>query len=246
MLLSALAISGFTASAADNESVVKRMSLNGMINGNVCIDGLSGTYYVDEDFPDNHFLRITGLEVYVSRVHISMGADKTLSISLSLPSWLKMPTGDDLQVSITGPKLSSLTLSKGSDISVQGFYYAPKSLNLMVKGKSHLLFNIPVKTQSVSATVSSGSTLTINATQADVMNMTLSENSEGNIRESLISGLTIDANGGSTANVVNSYVKKANFNASDMSLIGYNLKPKSIATHTTRGGMVRLTEDTSK
>lgn len=246
LLFTALAIVGFPSMAADKEPVVKTMRLNGILNGKISIDGLCGTYNVTEEFPDNRFIRITGLEVYVSRVMISKGADNTLNISLQLPSWLKMPTQNDLQVSITGPKLTSLTLSNGSDIAVQGFYSTPQSLSLNVKGKSHLLFNNPVETSTVTANVSSSSTFTINAVIANEMNMTLSENSKGYIRSFTISSLNIDASGGSTAFVYETIVDKADFKATDMSHIVYNWKPKSLVDKATRGGIIKQSNDIPK
>lgn len=244
LLFTALAIAGFPTMAADKEPVVKTMRLNGILNGKVSIDGLCGTYYVDEEFPDNRFMRISGLEVYVSRVMISKGADNTLNISLQLPSWLKMPTQNDLQVSITGPKLTSLTLTNGSDIDVQGFYSIPPSLSLNVKGKSHLLFNNPINTSAVTAAVSSSSTFTINAIQAVEMNLTLSENSQAYIGgASIINSLNINATGGSTAFTTNIIVDKADFNATDMSQIGYYVKPKSLVRHITRGGIIKQSND---
>lgn len=244
LLFTALAIAGFPSMAADKEPVVKTMRLNGILNGKVSIDGLCGTYYVDEEFPDNRFIRITGLEVYVSRVMISKGSDNTLNISLQLPSWLKMPTQNDLQVSITGPKLTSLTLSNGSDIAVQGFYSTPPSLSLNVRGKSHLLFNNPIKTSTVTAIVASGSTFTINAVAASEMNMTLSENSQGYIGgASEITDLKVNASGGSTAFIYETIVEKADYNATDMSNIGYNVKPKSLVCKATRGGIIKQTND---
>ena len=240
LLAAALAAAGFPVMAADKEPVEKTLRLNGMIKGDVSIDGLCGTYYVDEEFPANRFVRITGLNVYVSCVMISTGPDNMLNISLQLPSWLKMPTKNDLQISITGPKLTSLTLSNGSDIAVQGFYSTPQSLSLNVKGKSHLLFNNPVKTSTVTATVSSGSTFTINAVQAAEMNLNLGENSQGYIGGgSIIHTLNINATGGSTAYISNIIVDKADFNATDMSQIGYYVKPKSFVRHSTRGGIIK-------
>ncbi|MDE5813694.1 MAG: DUF2807 domain-containing protein [Muribaculaceae bacterium] len=244
LLFLALAIVGFPSMAADKEPIVKTMRLNGILNGKVSIDGLCGTYNVDEEFPNNRFIRISGLGVYVSRVMISKGADNTLNISLQLPSWLKMPTENDLQVSITGPKLTYLTLSNGSDIAVQGFYSTPESLSLNVKGKSHLLFNNPINTSTVTATVSSGSTFIINAVQADEMKMTLGENSQGYIGGgTLIKTLNINATGGSTAFTTNIIVDKADFNATDLSQIGYYVKPKSLVSHTNRGGIIKQSQD---
>lgn len=244
LLAAALAIAELPAMAADTKPVDKTIKLNGLIDGKVSIDGLCGTYYVDEEFPDNRFIRITGLEVYVSRVMISKDSDNTLNIYLRLPSWLKMPTQKDLQVSITGPKLVSLTLLNGSDISVQGFYSTPQSLSLNVKGKSHLLFNNPVSTSTVTATVSSGSTLTINAVQSAEMNLTLSENSQGYIGgPSSITNLNINATGGSTAYISKIIVKKADFNATDMSQIGYYIKPNSLTRHSSRGGIIKQSND---
>ncbi|MDE5850851.1 MAG: hypothetical protein K2H38_11970, partial [Muribaculaceae bacterium] len=75
LLLTALAIVGFPSMAADKEPVVKILRPNGLLNGKVSIDGLCGTYNVDEEFPNNRFVRITGLKVYVSRVMISTGPD---------------------------------------------------------------------------------------------------------------------------------------------------------------------------
>ncbi|MDE7345351.1 MAG: DUF2807 domain-containing protein [Muribaculaceae bacterium] len=244
LLFTALAIVGFPSMAADTEPVVKTMKLNGILNGKVSIDRLCGTYNVDEEFPNNRFIRITGLEVYVSRVMISKGADNTLNISLQLPSWLKMPTQNDLQVSITGPKLTSMTLTNGSDIAVQGFYSAPQSLCLNVKGKSHLLFNNPIETSTVTATVSAGSTFIINTVKSAEMNLTLNENSQGYIGgASMINFLNINATGGSTAYTTNIIVYKADFNATDMSQIGYYVKPKSLVRHTTRGGIIKQSND---
>ena len=244
LLFTALAIVGFPSMAADKEPVVKTMRLNGIIDGKVSIDGLCGTYYVDEEFPNNRFIRITGLEVYVSRVKISKGEDNTLNISLQLPSWLKMPSQNDLQVSITGPKLTSLTLTNGSDIAVQGFYSTPASLSVNVKGKSHLLFNNPVKTSTVTATVSSSSTFIINSVQAAEMNLTLSENSQGYVGGgSMIKSLNINAAGGSTAYTTNIIVDEADYNATDMSQIGYYVKPKSLVSHSTRGGIIKQSND---
>lgn len=244
LLFTALAIVVFPSMAADKEPVVKTMRLNGILNGKVSIDGLCGTYNVDEEFPNNRFIKITGLEVYVSRVMISKEADNTLNISLQLPSWLKIPTQNDLQVSITGPKLTSMTLTNGSDIAVQGFYSTPKSLSLNVKRKSHLLFNNPIETSTVTATVSSGSLFTINAVQADEMNLTIGENSQGYIGGgSLIKTLKINATGGSTAYTTNIIVYRADFNATDMSQIGYYAKPKSLVRHTTRGGIIKQSND---
>lgn len=244
LLISVWALSGIPGMAADKEPVVKVMRPHGLFNGKVSIDGLCGTYYVDEEFPDNRFIRISGLEVYVSRVMISKGSDNTLNISLQLPSWLKMPTNNDLQVSITGPKLTSLTLSNGSDIAVQGFYSTPQSLSINVKGKSHLLFNNPIKTSTVTVAVSSSSTFTINAVQSTEMNLTLNENSQGYIGgASIINSLNINAAGGSTAFTTNIIVDKADFNATDMSQIGYNVKPKSLVRHTIRGGIIKQSND---
>ena len=243
-LFTALAIAGIPAIAADKEPVVKILRPNGLFNGKVSIDGLCGTYNVNEEFPNNRFIRISGLDVYVSRVMISKGADNTLNISLKLPSWLKMPSQKDLQVSITGPKLTSLTLTNGSDIAIQGFYSTPQSLSLNVKGKSHLLFNNPIETSTVTATVSAGSTFIINAVQSAEMNLTLNENSQGYIGGgSLIKTLNINATGGSTAYTTNIIVDKADYNATDMSQIGYYVKPKSIVRHTTRGGIIKQSND---
>lgn len=241
LLAAVLAIAELPVMAADTETVNKTIRLNGLINGKVSIDGLCGTYYVNEEFPENRFIRITGLEVYVSHVMISKDSDNTLNISLILPSWLKMPTQDDLQVSITGPKLTSLTLSNRSDISVQGFQSTPQSLNLNVKGKSHLLFNNPINTSTVTATVSSGSIFTINAVQSAEMNLTLSENSQGYIgAASIINSLNINATGGSTAYISdNLIVRKADFKATDMSQIGYYVKPNSLSRHSSRGGIIK-------
>ncbi|MDE6552181.1 MAG: DUF2807 domain-containing protein [Muribaculaceae bacterium] len=244
LLLTALAIVGFPSMAADKEPVVKILRPNGLLNGKVSIDGLCGTYNVDEEFPNNRFIRISGLEVYVSRVMISKGADNTLNISLQLPSWLKMPTQNDLQVSITGPKLTSLTLTNGSDIAVQGFYSTPQSLSLNVKGKSHLLFNNPIETSTVTATVSAGSKFIINTVQSAEMNLTLNENSQGYIGgATMINSLNINATGGSTAYTTNIIVDKADYNATDMSQIGYYVKPKSLVRHTTRGGIIKQSND---
>ena len=244
LLFTALTIVGCPSMAADKEPVVKTMRLDGIIDGKISIEGLCGTYNVDEEFPNNRFIRITGLEVYVSRVTISKAADNTLNISLQLPSWLKMPTQNDLQVSITGPKLTSLTLTNGSDIAVQGFYSTPTSLSINVKGKSNLLFNNPVNTSTVNATVSSGSTFTINSVQAAEMNLTLSENSQGYIGGgSIIKALNINATGGSTAYTTNIIVNKADYNATDMCQIGYYVKPKSLVSHTTRGGIIKQSND---
>ncbi len=244
LLAAALAIVELPVMAADTEPVNKTIKLDGLIDGKVSIDGLCGTYYVDEEFPDNRFIRITGLEVYVSRVMISKDSDNTLNISLKLPSWLKMPTQDDLQVSITGPKLVSLTLSNRSDISVQGFHSNPQSLSLNVKGKSHLLFNNPVSTSTVTATVSSGSTFTINVVQSAEMNLTLSENSQGYIgAASIINSLNINATGGSTAYISDIIVRRADFNATDMSQIGYYVKPKLLIRHSSRGGIIKQSND---
>ena len=240
LLAAALAIAELPVMAADTEPVNKTIKLNGLIDGTVSIDGLCGTYYVDEEFPDNRFIRITGLEVYVSRVMISKDSDNTLNISLKLPSWLKTPTQDDLQVWITGPKLVSLTVSNRSDISVQGFHSTPQLLNLNVKGKSHLLFNNPVSTSTVTATVSSGSSFTINVVQSAEMNLTLSENSQGYIgAASIINSLNINATGGSTAYISDIIVRKADLYATDMSQIGYYVKPKSLSCHSSRGGIIK-------
>lgn len=244
LLAAALAMAELPVMAADTEPVDKTIRLNGLIDGKVSIDGLCGTYYVDEEFPDIRFIRITGLEVYVSRVMISKDSDNTLNISLKLPSWLKMPTQNDLQVSITGPKLVSLTLSNRSDISVQGFHSTPQSLSLNVKGKSHLLFNNPVSTSTVTATVSSESTFTINAVQSAEMNLTLSENSQGYVgAASIINSLNINATGGSTAYISDIIVRKADFNATDMSQIGYYVKPNSLSRHSSRGGIIKQSND---
>ena len=243
-LFTALAIAGIPAIAADKEPVVKTLRPVGIFNGKVNIDRLCGTYFVEEEFTNNRFIRITGLEVYVSRVMISKDADNTLNISLQLPSWLKMPTKNDLQVSITGPKLTSLTLTNGSDIAVQGFYSTPPSLSLNVKGKSHLLFNNPIKTSTVTATVSSGSTLTINAVQSAEMNLILSENSQGFIGgASIINSLNINATGSSSVYTTDIIVDKADYNATDMSQIGYYVKPESLVRHTTRGGIIKQSND---
>lgn len=72
------------------------------------------------------------------------------------------------------------------------------------------------------------------------MNMTLSENSQGYIGGAgEITHLNINATGGSTAFVYETIVKKADFNATDMSHIGYNFKPKSLVRKATRGGVIK-------
>lgn len=244
MLFLAMAVSWLHAAAAEPERVTKVISLNGIINGNVCIEGVAGTYHVDEDFPDNSHIWITGLEVYVSRVTISQKAD-TLNVSLNLPSWLKVPGQTDLQVSVTGPKLTSLTLSKGSNIAVQGFYSTPPSLTLNVRGKSHLLFNNPVKTATINAGVSGGSTFTINAAQADDMTMTLSENSQGYIGGACIfKNLTVNASGASKAFVTKTVADNIDFYATDMSEIGYDIKAdKSMRVKNLRGGIIKRSNE---
>lgn len=244
MLFLAIAVSWLPAAAVEPEPVTKVISLNGIINGNVCIEGLAGTYQVDEDFPDSRHIRITGREVYVSRVIISQTAD-TLNISLNLPSWLKVPGPSDLQVSVTGPELTSLTLSKGSDIAVQGFYSTPRSLTLNVRGKSCLLFNNPVKTATINVGVSGGSTFTINAAQAEDMTMTLSENSQGYIGgASVFTRLTVNASGASKAFVTKTVADNIDFYATDMSEIGYDIKAdKSMRVKNLRGGIIKQSNE---
>ena len=247
LLFLALAVSGSPAMAADSAPVTKVIILKGIANGKVCIEGLAGTYHVDEDFPDNRHISITGREVYVTRVNISQSADSTLNISVNLPSWLKTPTNSDLQVSISGSELTSLTLSRGSDIEVEGLSSTPRSLAINVKGRSRLLFNSPVKTSAITASVSTGSILTINRAKADNITMTLSENSQGYISgATVIAKLLIKASGGSTAFVANSSVNAADFDATDMSRIDYNIKPRIFIQHSTRGGLIKRSNEIPK
>lgn len=239
LLLTALLLTVLSVNASEPEPVSKVIGLRGMLVGKLNVEGISGTYYVDEEFPDNHKIRITGREVYVSRVTLSENSDSTLSVYINLPSWLKTPSPADLEISVTGPPLTSLSISKGSNFDVQGFYSKPQSLALTVKGKSRLLFNNPVGTSEVTANVSSGSALTILHVQAQSMALTLTDNSTGLIGGGLIiSRLAIDASGRSTAYVAKSVVDIADFSATDMSHIAYYSKPRKLKKHSSRGSII--------
>lgn len=243
-LLMVLILSALSVNAIEPEPISKVIWLDGMLVGKLNVEGISGMYYVDEEFPENCKIRITGREVYVSRVSLIQNSDSTLTVFVSLPSWLKAPSPADLEISVTGPALTSLAVSKGSNFNVQGFYSKPQSLTLTVKNKSCLLFNNPVGTSDITATVSSGSALTILHAQAQSMTLTIADNSTSLIGgASIISRLAIDASGRSTAYVAKSSVDVADFSASDMSHIGYNPKPRKLKKRDTRGSIIDLSNE---